>query len=46
MSEYSFGKCIICGTNTALKNKKCPKCNDKKGSNGDLGSFFNGIFGK
>jgi len=36
--EYSIGECIMCGKNEALKNGKCPKCQEV------MGSMFPDIF--
>jgi hypothetical protein len=38
--KYSFGKCAICGRDTALKNGRCNKCDDDGSA---FIKFFEGI---
>jgi hypothetical protein len=38
--KYIFGKCAICGRDTALKNGRCNKCDDEGSA---FVKFFEGI---
>lgn len=40
MTNYSLGDCIICGKSSALKDGKCPKCQDIV----DFSDIFTDIF--
>lgn len=45
MTEYSIGKCTICGKITALKDKRCKNCNAdiEKFKSSSLGDINFGI---
>jgi len=32
-NKYSLGDCVICGKRSALKDGKCPKCQEVMGNN-------------
>jgi len=46
MENYSFGKCIGCGKETALKNKKCIHCERKHVKKYPGLDFFEDLFGR